>query len=199
MIRINLLPFRVERKKENIRRQLSIYLLSIAFLLLLSFYINQSLSHKITRLESIRSAKRNELAKYEKINRKIRKIKKRIEEYQAKLNVIKNIAQSRLEPVITLDEMVRAIPPDSLWLNSLRFDGKKLRLDGSAKDNDTIALFMTRLRRMPRINNVELKITRLVKLSNYNTNVCNFNIECATIVPKPKKASSKPKSYRKKK
>ncbi|RLB11391.1 MAG: pilus assembly protein PilN, partial [Deltaproteobacteria bacterium] len=45
-------------------------------------------------------------------------------------------------------------PPDSLWLNSLRFDGKKLRLDGSAKDNDTIALFMTRLRRMPRINNV---------------------------------------------
>ncbi len=199
MIRINLLPFRVERKKENIRRQLSIYLLSIAFLLLLSFYINQSLSHKITRLESIRSAKRNELAKYEKINRKIRKIKKRIEEYQAKLNVIKNIAQSRLEPVITLDEMVRAIPPDSLWLNSLRFDGKKLRLDGSAKDNDTIALFMTRLRRMPRINNVELKITRLVKLSNYNTNVCNFNIECATIVPKPKKASAKPKRYRKKK
>ncbi|RLB10075.1 MAG: hypothetical protein DRG39_06870 [Deltaproteobacteria bacterium] len=199
MIRINLLPFRVERKKENIRRQLSIYLLSIAFLLLLSFYINQSLSHKITRLESIRSAKRNELAKYEKINRKIRKIKKRIEEYQAKLNVIKNIAQSRLEPVITLDEMVRAIPPDSLWLNSLRFDGRKLRLDGSAKDNDTIALFMTRLKRMPRINNVELRVTKLIKLPNYNVNVCNFNIECATIVPKPKKVSAKPKRRRKKK
>jgi len=188
MIRINLLPFRVERKKENIKRQLSIYFLSIVFLMLLFFYINQSLTNKITKLESIRSAKRKELAKYEKINRKIRRIKKRIQEYQAKLNVIKGIARSRLEPVKTLDEMVIAIPPESLWLNSLRFDGKRLLITGSAKDNDTIALFMTRLKKMPRINNVELRVTKLVTLRNYNNvNVCDFNIECITIVPKPKK------------
>jgi type IV pilus assembly protein PilN len=35
MIRINLLPFRAARKKENIRRQLSIYVLSVVCLLLL--------------------------------------------------------------------------------------------------------------------------------------------------------------------
>lgn len=187
MIKINLLPFRVERKKENIKRQLSTYLLSTVFLLLLSFYINQSLSHKITNLESIRASKKKEFARYERINRKIRKIKKKIQQYQAKLGVIKAIARFRLEPVKTLDEMVMAIPPNSLWLNSLRFNGRRLMLTGSAKDNDTIALFMTRLKKMPRIGNVQLKITRLVTLGNYNIDVCNFNIECRTIVPKPKK------------
>ncbi len=187
MIRINLLPFRVERKKENIKRQLSLYLLSIIFLALLSFYINQSLSHKINRLESIKSAKRKELAKYEKINRKIRRIKKKIQEYQTKLEIIRNIAQYRLEPVKTLDEMVMAIPPDTLWLTTLRFDGRKLLITGNAKDNDTVALFMTRLKRMPRINTVELRVTKLLTLSNYNVDVCNFVIECNVVIPEATK------------
>ena len=43
MIRINLLPFRAARKKENIRRQVSIFLLSLAFLLIILFYYNWSL------------------------------------------------------------------------------------------------------------------------------------------------------------
>ena len=36
MIRINLLPFRAARKKENVRRQISLFLLSLAFLLVVS-------------------------------------------------------------------------------------------------------------------------------------------------------------------
>ncbi len=183
MIRINLLPFRVERKKENIRRQLSIYFLSIIFLLILSLYINQGLTSKISQLESIKAKKQRELIKYSKINRKIIRIKRKIREYQNKLNVIRKIAQYRLEPVKTLDEMVMAIPPDSLWLNSLRLNRNKLVMSGSAKDNDTIALFMTNLKKMPHISNFELKVTKLVTLTEYNINVCNFDIECNTIIP----------------
>ena len=186
MIKINLLPFRVERKKENIRRQLSIYFLSIIFLCLLSLYINQSLNNKIARLESIKSAKEKELAKYSKINKKIRRIKKKIKEYETKLNVIKDIARYRLEPVKTLDEMVMAIPPDRLWLRFLRLAGGKLILEGSAKDNDTIALFMTNLKKMPHISNVELKVTRLITLTDYHVDVCDFSLECGVIIPESK-------------
>ena len=193
MIKINLLPFRIERKKENIKRQLSIYFLSIIFLSLLSLYINQRLNNKIIQLESIRSAKKRELTRYSKINRKILRIKRKIKEYQAKLNVIKDLARYRLEPVKTLDEMVMAIPPDSLWLRSLRFSGGRLTLRGSAKDNDTIALFMTNLKKMPHIDSVELKITKLVTLSEYRVNVCNFSLECKTLIPKFKKATNKKK------
>jgi len=183
MIRINLLPFRLERKKENIKRQLSIYFLSIIFTLLLCFYLNQNQNQKIAYLQSVKDKKNRELLKYERINRKIRRLKKRIKECQTKLNIIKNIAKYRLEPVRTLDEMVMAIPPDSLWLDSLRFDGRRLFITGSAKDNDTVALFMRRLKKMPRIGNVELKVTRLISLSGYQVNVCKFDLECSIVVP----------------
>ena len=183
MIRINLLPFRLERKKENIKRQLSIYFLSIIFTLLLCFYLNQNQNQKIAYLQSVKDKKNRELLKYERINRKIRRLKKRIKECQTKLNIIKNIAKYRLEPVRTLDEMVMAIPPDSLWLDSLRFDGRRLLITGSAKDNDTVALFMRRLKKMPRIGNVELKVTRLISLSGYQVNVCKFDLECSIVVP----------------
>ncbi len=183
MIRINLLPFRVKRKKENIKRQLSIYFLSIIFVLLLCFYLNQGQNQKIAYLQSIKDRKNKELLKYKRTNRKIRKLKKKIKECQTKLDIIKNIAKYRLEPVKTLDEMVMAIPPDSLWLDSLRFVGKRLFITGSAKDNDIVALFMKRLKKMPRISNVELKVTRLIKLSGYKINVCRFDLECSVIVP----------------
>ena len=183
MIRINLLPFRLERKKENIKRQLSIYFLSIIFTLLLCFYLNQNQNQKIAYLQSVKDKKNRELLKYERINRKIRRLKKRIKECQTKLNIIKNIAKYRLEPVRTLDEMVMAIPPDSLWLDSLRFDGRRLFITGSAKDNDTVALFMRRLKKMPRIGNVELKVTRLISLSGYQVNVCKFDLECSIVAP----------------
>ena len=183
MIRINLLPFRLERKKENIKRQLSIYFLSIIFTLLLCFYLNQNQNQKIAYLQSVKDKKNRELLKYERINRKIRRLKKRIKECQTKLNIIKNIAKYRLEPDRTLDEMVMAIPPDSLWLDSLRFDGRRLFITGSAKDNDTVALFMRRLKKMPRIGNVELKVTRLISLSGYQVNVCKFDLECSIVVP----------------
>ncbi len=184
MIRINLLLFKVEKKKENIKRQLSIYFLSIIFLLLFCTYINQNQNQKLSRLQALRDVKRKELIRYEKINRKIGKLKRKIEECQKKIDIIKKIARYRLEPIRILDEMVIAIPPNSLWLNSLRLSGNRLYISGSAKDNDTIAYFMKKLRQMPRISKVELKVSRLTALSSYGINICEFDLECITKVPK---------------
>ena len=50
MIRINLLPFRSDRKKENIRRQLSIFVLSLILAVVAIFGINFFLSSQIDDL-----------------------------------------------------------------------------------------------------------------------------------------------------
>ena len=76
MIRINLLPFRAARKKENIRRQVSIFMLSLAFLLIIFFYYNFSLSNKVDSLNTNIKNTKTELAKYNKINDEIAQIKK---------------------------------------------------------------------------------------------------------------------------
>ena len=53
MIRINLLPFRTERKKENVRRQMSLFLLSLVLVLLVLFYYNFILNSKIVKLNKM--------------------------------------------------------------------------------------------------------------------------------------------------
>ena len=68
MIRINLLPFRSARKKENIRRQVSIFLLSLAFMLIILFYYNYNLSSKMDNLNTKIKDTKSDLEKYDKIN-----------------------------------------------------------------------------------------------------------------------------------
>ena len=84
MIRINLLPFRAARKKENIRRQVSIFLLSLAFMLIILFYFNFSLSSKIGNLNTSIKDTQSELEKYAKINKEIDNIKKKLDNLKKK-------------------------------------------------------------------------------------------------------------------
>ena len=46
MIRINLLPFRAARKKENVRRQVSVFLLSFVLIIIGVFYYNMWLGNR---------------------------------------------------------------------------------------------------------------------------------------------------------
>ena len=95
MIRINLLPFRAARKKENIRRQVSIFMLSLAFLLIIFFYYNFSLSNKIDSLNTNIKNTKTELAKYNKINDEIAQIKKKLNNLKKKMAVMKTLEANR--------------------------------------------------------------------------------------------------------
>lgn len=78
MIRINLLPFRVARKKENVRRQITFFAFSfilVAFVLI-AFHIY--LNGKIATFNEEIAATKKEIAKYDKINKEIAEIKKKL-------------------------------------------------------------------------------------------------------------------------
>ena len=66
MIRINLLPFRAARKKENVRRQISIFLLSFALIIIAVVYWNIWLGNKIIKLKARNQDTVTQIAKYEK-------------------------------------------------------------------------------------------------------------------------------------
>ncbi len=189
MIRINLLPFRVEKKKEDVKRQILIYLLSLSLLISFSVFIDRRLDQEIIRLEKIRENKKRELLRYEKINRRIRRIKRKIKEYRRKIELIKRIAAYRLEPVKVIDEMVMAIPAGDLWLHSLKLSQGRLFLEGSAKDNDTVASFMERLKKMDHIEDVKLEVTRLAIINGFK--VCNFRLSCKVFTGKDERKDYK--------
>jgi len=180
MIKINLLPFRAARKRENVRQQVSIYLLCILFLFCLMGYLHVSLGSQLTRSKVREESLRKELKSYAIITREIAKLKKGKQDLNTKLGVIKSLEKQRVGPVLLLAEIARAVPLDRLWLNSVLETSGRLTLQGTAMDNHTVALFMTELEKAPHISTVDLNRTTLKFFPEYKRRASNFVLTCKT-------------------
>ena len=195
MIRINLLPFRAARKKENIRRQVSIFLLSLAFMLIILFYFNFSLGSKIDDLNKKIKDTRSDLAKYEKINKEIAQIKKKLSNLKKKMAVMDTLEANRFVPVRLMDTMTKVIIPKRMWFTNLQSKGNKVNITGVALDNTTVADFMVRLENSGLFNEVDLKTlkrskSKKGKLPRFKT----FKVACVkkpVITPENQKKSEK--------
>ena len=145
MIRINLLPFRAARKKENIRRQISVFFLSVFLMLAVLIYYNIHLGGRIKTLKKSVAVTGNELKKYQKITQQIEEIKKKLAILQKKTEVIRKLETDRFEPVQILEAMTEKIIAKRMWFTSFSDHPKDIKVTGVALDNKTVADFMTRL------------------------------------------------------
>ena len=195
MIRINLLPFRAARKKEDVRKQVGIFFLSIIFLFTLMAYLTLNLDSRLAASKSEEDRLRKELSKYFKVTGKINQIRQKTEETRSKLVVIRGLEEKKTGPGRLLDEIAMAVPRDKLWLRSLNEGNGLLTLEGTAMDNNTVALFMTNLERTPLINSVDLKTTKLKHLEKFKLDVTDFVLTCKTSAIKEKE-KPKPKTKR---
>lgn len=191
MIRINLLPFRETRKKENIKRQISVYVLTLLFLVVLMVFFFLQLNGKVRSLRAEKAQIKKQLATYAETTKKIKEIKKQIKEIRAKLDVIRDLEKKKTGPVFLLDEIATAVPKNRLWLRSLSEKQGRLKLQGTAMDNETIAVFMTNLEKAKHITTVDLKTATLRHLNEYKLDVVDFNLDCKTYSFKEKKPEIK--------
>jgi type IV pilus assembly protein PilN len=176
MIRINLLPFRSDRKKENIRRQLSIFLLSVILALVVIFGINFLLGAQIDDLNSRIASTQVELEKYEKINREIEEIKRKLDNLNKKLAVIRELEASRYEPVRLMDTLSQVIVEKRMWFTALDVKTDVVNISGVAMDDKTVADFMVRLEGCGLFSAVSLKTLRQSEIQK--TNLKSFEISC---------------------
>ena len=193
MIRINLLPFRAARKKENIRRQVSIFFLSTFLVLIVLFYYNFHLGSKVKKLDNTIAETNSELQKYKKITAKIEDIKKKLAILKKKTDVIRKLEKNRFEPVIMMDTMSEKIVAKRMWFKSFTAKGNKVVINGVALDEKTIADFMTRLETTGMYASVNLKTIKKTVIKG--SSLRNFRLECN----KPKAAKKKKKSKKKRK
>ncbi len=196
MIRINLLPFRADRKKENVRRQVSLFLLSMALLLLVAFYYNFVLNSKIGKLNEKIETTNAELKKYNEINKEIARIKKNLETLRKKMAVIAQLESDRHAPVILMDIMTQVLVAKRMWFTSLSSQGQTVKIEGIALDEKTVADFMVRLQNSGLFSNVELKTVR--RQSVQKTNLKSFQIISTKKPPQPPESTNqnKPKGKR---
>ena len=187
MIRINLLPFRAARKKENIKRQISIFVLTTLFAFAAMGYVYIQLESEVAAQQARKAELKKKLTKYDKTLKELKKLKKKIREIRAKLKVIRDLEKKKTGPVKLLDQIATAVPKEKLWLRSLKEKKGRLTLQGTAMDNETVALFMTNLEASPLIRTVDLKNTHLKRIKKYKLNVTDFVLECKTTAFKKKK------------
>jgi type IV pilus assembly protein PilN len=171
-----LLPFRAARKKENIRRQVSIFMLSLVFLLIIFFYYNYRLSNKVDNLNANIKHTKTELAKYNKINDEIAQIKKKLNNLKKKVAVMKTLEANRFEPTRLLDIMTQVVVPKRMWFTHLESRGAKVNINGIALDNKTVADFMVRLEDCGLFKEVDLKTLKRTK--SKAANLKSFVISC---------------------
>ena len=193
MIRINLLPFRAARKKENIRRQLSVFALTFTFFIIAAVAWNMRLAAKIDYLNTSVENTKKEVAKYKKITAKIKRIKKQLRVLQKKTQVINKLQRNRFEPVKLLDTMSNKVIAKRMWFTGFQNLGRKVQINGIALDNRTVADFMTRLEGTGMFRTVRLQ--KIQKQVVKKSSLKKFRITCLKKGPAKKK---KPKGKKKK-
>lgn len=176
MIRINLLPFRTTRKKENIRRQVSIFLLSLILAAIGMFGINMLLNNQIDDVNARINITQTELGKYEKINREIDEIKKKLDNLNKKLAIIRELETNRYEPVRLMDTLTQVIIEKRMWINLLDIKSDAVGVSGIAMDDKTVADFMLRLEGCGLFSSVSLKTLKQIEVQK--TNLKSFEISC---------------------
>jgi type IV pilus assembly protein PilN len=176
MIRINLLPFRTERKKENIRRQISLFLLSLILVLIVLVYYNFNLSSKIGKLDKKITTTKTDLNRYNEINQEIARIKNNLEILRKKMAVIEQLESDRHAPVQLLDTMTQVLMAKRMWLTKLEVKDQTVSIIGIALDNKTVADFMVRLQNSGMFSSVNLKTLKRQEVQK--SNLKSFQIAC---------------------
>lgn len=119
MIKINLLPFRAARKKENIRRQVSIYILLLIMVAVSLVYYNISLGSKVFILQEKADGLKKEMKLFNEKVKEVDRIRGKLATIEQKTAVIKTLERNRKAPVNLLTAMTQAIIRDRMWLTEL--------------------------------------------------------------------------------
>ncbi|RJQ68970.1 MAG: hypothetical protein C4519_22425 [Desulfobacteraceae bacterium] len=164
MIRINLLPYRAARKKENIRFQVNIFIGSIVFVGLLVFWFNSVLNGRIQTLTSEIKTTKDQVAKYQQINNEIAEIKKNLALLEKKIEVIASLERDRKAPVQNLDGLYTLLVEKRMWYTHIEEKSDNIKISGIALDNQTVADYMTRIEKSERFHNVKLAAVKQYKM-----------------------------------
>ena len=177
MIRINLLPFRAARTKENVRRQISIFILIIVLMFLVMFTMTLKLNSEKKKHAAMVESVKTELAKYTKQAREVDKLKTESAKLQQKIDIISTLEDIRREPVELFTALTEVVVPERMWLTSFKTKGRQINIVGSALDQITVADFAKRLENSPAFVDVVIKNLKSGTTKN-KVAIKTFVVEC---------------------
>jgi len=157
MARINLLPWRAERRKQRQREFYAMLGLAAVGGLLLSlmvwFYYDRQVSGQGERNQFLQA----EIDKVKLQNKEIDRLDSQKERLLARKRVIEELQAKRSQMVHLFDALVRTIP-DGVVLTALKQEGDVLTLEGRTQSNARVSAYMRNLETSGWMTNPELSI-----------------------------------------
>ena len=179
MIKINLLLARKEKKKVGIRKEFIVLILSVVLLVgglgIIQYLLAKEISSTLVKI----SDTKKEIAYYKSLTTEVTKAKEAQKTLQDKLNVINSLRKEKASPAKVLDEL-SIDKPEKIHLESVKKEGSRLGIEGIALDDETIANFMTNLRKSKLFKNVDLIVSEQVEQSKIKLK--KFILSCEIIL-----------------
>lgn len=177
MIKTNLLPYRAARKKENIRRQLSVFVLFFIFVMLALVFYHVHLSARVKSLSDVLTTREKELKTFEAKAKEVDDIKAQLAILEKKLGVMDQLNQDRMDAVNLMKALVELTVKGRMWITNVSDKGGGISIDGIAVDNKTVAVFMANIENSKFFSKAVLKDVVLVEESGLQLK--QFSLVCS--------------------
>ncbi|HMX13050.1 MAG TPA: PilN domain-containing protein [Thauera aminoaromatica] len=141
MIRINLLPHRIAKRRQR-RRQF--YALAGSMVLLgalIGFGVHMVYTAHIEDQEARNAFLKEEIVRLDREIAEIRRLREQIDAMLARKQVIESLQGTRAETVHLFNELAQRLP-DGVYLKSVKQTGRQVRVVGLAQSNARVSHFM---------------------------------------------------------
>lgn len=193
MIRINLLPHREIRRKQQ-QKEFFIMLGAVAGLgATVWFAAHTFLNGQLEEQKSRNAYLETEIVALDKQIEEIKKVKEQTAALLQRKKVVESLQANRAETVYLLDQLVRQLP-DGVYLKSVQQKANKVSITGFAQSNARVSTFMRNLESSPYLGKPSLIEIKAVtdkgsRLSEFNLSVL---LARSKVEPAGKKPAAKP-------
>lgn len=191
MAKINLLPWREERRKER-QQQFLLTVVGVALVGGLLFLLVQGMvASSITTQNNRNAFLQGKITELEKKIEEIKELQKRRDQLEERMNVIQSLQGDRPIVVHQLDELPRRVP-DGMYLTHVEKKGANISVKGVAESNNRISKFMRNLDESEWFANPNLSSVKAAEVSIGDQEKANeFNLTFVQVKPGAKKEGEK--------
>lgn len=174
MIRINLLPYREERRRA--RRQQFYALLGFVSVMagVVIFAVYSVISSYIASQEAKNDFLKREIAVLDKQIDQIKKLKEQSEALLDRKRVIESLQRDRAEAVRLLNELAKQMP-EGVYIRSMKQEGQRISLAGYAQSSARVSTLMRNLEASPWLEKPELLEIKAVMVEKRRLNDFSMN------------------------
>ncbi|OHC63589.1 MAG: fimbrial protein [Rhodocyclales bacterium GWA2_65_20] len=175
MIRINLLPWREERRKA--RRQQFIALTGLISVLVgLIWFMGYGIINGYVRAQDGKNQfLKNEIATLDKDIEEIKRLKEQTDSLLSRKRVIESLQANRTETVHVFNELARQVP-EGVYLKSIKQSGDKINLIGYAQSNARVSTLMRNVEASPVMERPDLVEIKSATINNRRLFEFNLNV-----------------------